>query len=152
MDTYLLNIIKAAEAKAPVPAVNLVTNGGDWIRGIPCSSERFRELTWAPFIREIEHALNNRPRQERKANPVAPSDVATPAFQAIGEAKDAPGDPVLNLAQAFLSFGGRSDGLQLAAIRVPTRAISSWWVAGASYVKPESKPSLFGGVFFPIGN
>jgi hypothetical protein len=157
MDSYLLKIIQAAEADQPTPAVNLVTNGGDWIRGRPCSSRQFQEITWSHLVKETEQALNKRPRYERKQNPADANDavdIAAVPFAALVEGQGAPVEPALSLTGAILSFGGRANGMQLSAVRVPAKAISSWWVSGGSYVKPDSSGGggVFAGVLFPIGN
>src|ERR1035437_535541 len=152
MDSYLLSIIAAAEAGTPTTGINLVTNGGDWIRGQPCSSSEFREITWPHYLREVDDALSKRSRQQRKENPVQAADVAAGPFGALAPKQDDLAEPTLTLTGAVLSFGGRADGMSLPAVRVPVRAISSWWVSGGSYIKPGSSTGLSGGVVFPIGN
>jgi hypothetical protein len=152
MDPYLLNIIEAAEAGMPTPGINLVTNGGDWVRGQPCSSNQFREITWSHYLRDVDQVLSKRPRRERKESTAQVADVAAVPFAAVTEKQGSPAEPVLSLATAILSFGGRADGMNLAAVRIPINAISSWWVSGGSYIKPGSSSGLFGGVLFPIGN
>ena len=152
MDTHLLSIIEAAEAGAPTPGVNVVTNGGDWIRGQPCSSNEFRDLTWPHYVNDIDQVLKKRPRRERKVNPQDASAVAAEPFAAVTERRDGSSFPALTLSQATLSFGGRGDGMNLAAVRVPVDAVSSWWISGGSYIKADSGSAWLGGVVFPVGN
>lgn len=152
MDSYLLSIIEAAEAGLPTPGINLVTNGGDWIRGQPCSSNQFREITWSHFFHEVDQKLRKRPRHEQKQNPADPEQVASKPFAALAEKPSTSTEPALSLTQAHLAFGGRADGMKLAAVRVPIKAISSWWVSGGSYIKPPSNGGVFGGLVFPISN
>jgi len=42
--------------------------------------------------------------------------------------------------------------MEVPALRVPLKAISSWWLAGGRYVEARTQSQWFGGVMFPIGN
>src|SRR5438128_1066493 len=122
MDSYLLSIIEAAEAGAPTPAVHVVTSGGDWVRGQPCSSAEFRNLTWPHFVQEVRQHLRKRSRQERKENPVEADAVAVEPFASVTAIRGGNPEPTLTLSRATLSFGGRGDGMELPVVRVPARA------------------------------
>jgi len=45
-DSFLSEIVDAAEAGKSVPQLKLVTAAGDWIKGMPCSSKRFPDLSY----------------------------------------------------------------------------------------------------------
>jgi hypothetical protein len=152
VDSYLLSIIEAAEAGAPTPGIHVMTTGGDWIRGQPCSSADFRSITWQHFVINVNKYLKSRPRRERKENPLDADAEAAGPFAAVTDRRAEGSEPTLSLSQATLSFSGRGDGMNLPAVRIPIQAISSWWVCGENYIKPSSSGGLIGGVVFPIGN
>jgi len=79
-------------------------------------------------------------------------DAAVEPFAAVMPAGGEAPDPALTMKEATLSFGGRADGLYLPVVRIPVRAVSSWWISGAQYKKESSGGGLIGGVVFPIGN
>lgn len=58
--------------------------------------------------------------------------MAAESFAAVVEKSGIESEPNLNLAQATLSFGGRSDGMELPAVRIPIGAITTWWIAGGA--------------------
>jgi hypothetical protein len=157
MDAYLDEIVETAEAGKPVVRLRLITAAGDWITGTPCSSERFRDLSYGESLAEIKRLPPLPTRKERKAGPtperveVAKEQVGA-AFGEFGAESDE--FDALNLEEAFLAFGGRGDGLHLPVVRVPLQSICAWWVAGETYVRPtESRSSwIGGGITFPLGN
>jgi hypothetical protein len=104
-------------------------------------------------VYEVNEQLNKRPRQERKAHPVEAAEAAVEPFASVTPIRGGDPDPILTLSKATLSFGGRGDGIELPVVRVPARAVTSWWVSGGKYIKPSSSGGgLIGGVVFPIGN
>ena len=151
MDTVLLNIAQAAEQGVETPAVHVITCAGDLIVGMPCSTEDFRELTWPHYKMAVAKAVARRPRQERKNQPLDKDALATERYVAVGPAND-PGSPVLNICNAVLSFGGRGDGMELPAIRIPVDCVSSWWIAGEKYKKEAASFFVGGSIPLNLGN
>ena len=152
MDTFLLKLVEEVGAGKPVPSLHVVTSSGDWVRGAPCSDHEFRELAWGTWLDEVRNEIDDRPRRPRNLNPLDNSEVAeaaSEAFHAFGSHLEL-GEQGLNLKDAFLSFGGRGDGLKLPVIRVPLSSVSSWWIGGPEYVKPKTGTAVAAGVLIPI--
>jgi hypothetical protein len=137
IDPFLEEIVEAAEAERPTPAVQIVTAAGDWISGLPCSSGRFREISYQRSLAEgsLQADQGRGWLDETFAEFGAPEDDC----------------PVLSLEQAHLAFGGRGDALRLPTIRIALAAVTSWWIAGEEY-EPPSTGGWFGGVMLPTGS
>lgn len=129
----------------------MITAGG-LIRGQPRPSSEFREISWAHYVHELEKSIAFRTRKATKERPRDASSEAELPFRAVTTYDDGPDEPVLTLADALLSFAGRSDGMKLAVVRVPLFAISSWWIAGGSYIEADSDHGGFIGGFFTTGD
>ena len=151
MDSYLLSIIETAEAGAPTPGATVVTTAGDGCGGSHALRLISAKSLGQHYLPEVKDVLRRRPRQERKKNPLEPEDAAVEPFAAVTPVRTEAPDPALTLKQVTLSFGVRGDGIYLPVVRIPVRAVSSWWIAGGRYKSKESGGGgLIGGVVFRL--
>lgn len=153
MDSYLEEIIQTAEAGGVVPPVQLITCSGDWITGSPCSSARFREVSFQHFLHDTTDQVRVRTKRHAPGGDMGQDsahELASAAFAQFGALDDE--SHMLNLEEAFLAFGGRGDGLRLPVVRVNAAAVASWWITGQTHVESKSAGSgwVGGGVSFPL--
>ncbi|MBG0741355.1 hypothetical protein IV500_18485 [Paeniglutamicibacter antarcticus] len=143
IDPFLLNILTAAERNEKCPLVVLVV--GSWIvKGQPVSTAQFRLLTQESAADTILKTAGIRER----AKPDSKVKAAKTAMGYLG-ALNGPGEAgqeSISLADAIVV---NASTRRVPAMRVPLRAIDSWWVTEHTIESPRASGGAFGvGVSF----
>ncbi|MCW3013031.1 MAG: hypothetical protein JWO02_123 [Solirubrobacterales bacterium] len=147
----LLALVRAAEDGGRRPQIRVVTQAGDLIVGTPMPAVAFVDAMETGIVAEWSQYLQAQPRTDRKNET---RDAAQLGSDSMASLRDAAGvaEDVLTLAPARIAWSGRSDGVDLPAIRVPVSAVAAWWVCGGKEFKAPAGFGIGVGAFIPIGD
>lgn len=141
MDGHLAAIARAAEQGRPCPIVRLIVSGQMMI-GVPVPSNYFVTASQQSLTMEWEHWSVNRPKRDRREQPVDPAAIASERLEPLGEAVAAgPDAGVITLRDVHWRFAGGI--LDLPALRVALDAVDAWWVVGGRALQGEEVPAAW---------